>query len=156
MFQCHCLYILDVYVSLCLHDWRKYQRDRNCLHNRHRRMLHDRFPMSPFYPTGASLPYCPGWLLTVMTSQEERRRGCVKEMGEENQNKWPSTGFDPICGEICVLDSVMFVSEHFIQTGSQTLFLSLCLPPLILIGCHCQVMKGEVNGNRSQPGVMDI
>lgn len=62
--------------------------------------------------------------------------------GEENQNKWLSTGFDPICGEICVLNTLMFVSERSIQTGSQTLFLS---PPLTLIGCHCQVMKGEVN-----------
>lgn len=41
-----------------------------------------------------------------------------------NQNKWLSTGFDPIRGEICVLNMLVFVSEHSIQTGSRSLFLS--------------------------------
>ncbi len=55
----------------------------------------------------------------------ERERVCVSEgRGEENQNKWLSTGFDPICGEICVLNMLMFVSERSIQTVSHTLFLS--------------------------------
>lgn len=65
--------------------------------------------------------------------------------GGGDQNKWLSTGFDPICGEICVPNAPVFASEHSIQTGSQTLFLPPTPHPL-LIGCHCQVTKGELNG----------
>lgn len=97
------------------------------------------------FSTGASLPYCPEWLQTVMISQGKEEREW-RQKGEENQNKWLSSSFDPICREICVLNMLMFTSGHSIQTGTQTLFLSLCLPSLTLIGCHCQVIKGEVNG----------
>lgn len=71
--------------------------------------------------------------------RKEKRESKGRE--EENQNKWLSTGFDPICCEICVLNMLMFVSERSIQTGPY-----FCLPPLTLIGYHCQVMRGEVNG----------
>lgn len=53
----------------------------------------------------------------------ERRKG-----GEIKQNKWISPGFDPIAGEICVLDTRMTVSPSSIQTGSQTHSLSLSPP----------------------------
>lgn len=79
-------------------------------------------------------------------------------LGEENQNKWLRTGFDPICWEICVLSALMFVSEHSIQTGSQNPISVFQSPPLTLIECHCQVMKGEENGGEKSTrghGYMD-
>lgn len=71
----------------------------------------------------------------------------MRVAGGRNQNKRRSTGFDLVCGEICVLMAVVFVSQRAVQTASRPpISVSPLHPCLTLMGCHCQVTRGEVNG----------
>lgn len=75
-------------------------------------------------------------------------RVCKSRVGGEGggggkQNKWVSTGFDPILKRFvwstrwCLCQSAPFKRDSSLY---------FCLPRLTLIGYHCQVMRGEVNG----------
>lgn len=95
------------------------QRDRNCVHRR-RQVLHD-------YSPPLLHPVLFLWRIIailrrmIANSYDFPRKGgerVSEGRGEGNQNKWLSTGFDPICREICVLSALMFVSEHSVQPGS--------------------------------------
>lgn len=76
----------------------------------------------------------------------QRGGGESKQMAEHCL--WPH-----LLGDLCTQHAHVCVRVLHSNGDLRPYF---CLPPLTLIGCHCQVMKGEVMGEWSQPGVMDI
>lgn len=116
-----CWCVVDAYVSLCLCEWRVCQGESN----RARKSA----PGVAWSLSSILLLFhwCIIAILPRMIANSyECERVWVKARGGGGryQNKWLSTGFDPICGEICVLNMLVFVSELSIQTESQSLFLS--------------------------------
>lgn len=111
--------VLLMYVSLCLWEWHICQRDSYCTWKTK--------SGAAWSLSSVLLPldWCIVAILPrIIANSYECESVSEGKVGEENQNKWLSTGFDPICGEICILNMLVFVSECSIQTGFQTLFLS--------------------------------